>query len=221
MAIVAQHRNHWTLAAISGAIILTVAGGIAWAATSRADDPSDTFTRAATAGAQAGDSPAAIVNGETITRATLAEVQTQLQTFPAQGIDASNQTSVLDYLIRGALIRQEAARRGLLPTDAEVTAAITETQRGYKQDLAAGKLPPVMVNILDGEAKVGHPLDSWTTDPVIRSAWRSMLTQAKLAADQASDIPAGTNNIAQLTQQRLDQLVQRLRDAAQIQILIK
>ncbi len=198
------------------AVAAIAAASLVWVTQSRADDPQSVFPRAAEAGKDAGDAPAARVNGVEIPKSTIATMQVLMAGFPESGAAADTDT-VVAIVVRRELFRQEAARRGLLPSEDEITQAIVPIQQAFQKELAAGKAPTEMVNIIEGQAKTGHPIENWPNDPVVRKVYGDMLAEAALARDETKNIPQDANG-TRLASDRMDQLEEKLRKQGSVEI---
>jgi hypothetical protein len=216
-------RGRQQLIAAIGAIamVLALIGGVTAWFSSRAEDPSAAYQDAAAAAAAAGDAVAARVNGVEILQGEVDSLRVSAGVFPVNGVEPASAASILDYLIRNELLRQEAERRGLVASDDEVSALIAEQQKLLMDQRDVGTAPPQILNMLKGLASIGHPIEDWISDPAIREMYRSLIVRSKLAQEETKDIPIESNGRDKLIQERMDQLAAKLGSEATIQILTK
>ncbi len=161
----------------------------------------------------AGDSAAALVNGVPIGRSAVDARRPLLTLFQVSGVDPADTRAVTEWLVEQELIRQEAARRRIGPTDADLTTYIAADQRAFLERKAAGKLDAVTIATLDGLAQAGHPLETWQDDPLLRVAYRDLLLAGYLERDSGeSGITSGLDGYGQL--------VDGLRAKADVEILV-
>jgi len=158
----------------------------------------------------------ATVNGVAIYSKQVDDFTAMLQVFPAYGLSPSNRPGLLDHMINQELLRQEAERRHLIPSEAQVTAFVQELSEGFQRDLGASTLPAALVNILRGYETAGHPLGSWPEDPFIRKIYGSMLAQGLLVEDETRDIPSTARGRESAVTARMDRLQARLRGEARV-----
>ena len=149
------------------------------------DDHRDTLVRSQAAGEAAGNRPAAIVNGVTIPLADVERVRVNAEVWPITGVDPRDTPSIINFLVGQELQRQEAAKRGIVVTDDEVSAAIARDQKAYPQLLASGQAPANITNLIDAYAKAGHPMAKWQTDPLVRASYYNLLLDVALSGELA------------------------------------
>jgi hypothetical protein len=216
-----RKRPLLSLGALFIALLAAVLAAFAWIELrGGAANPANTFAEADARASAVGNDVAATVNGVGIPVARVEWMRAMLQVFPAQGLDAADTNSIVEFLVGQELLRQEAERRGLAPSDAEITTAILEQQKGLQQLLASGTAPSDITNIIRGLEKTGHPLNEWHTDPAMRAAVAATLAQGMLARDEARDVPQHAPNRGEILAQRLAGLEARLRATADVRIII-
>ena len=160
-----------------------------------------------------GDTAVALVNGVPIGRTTLDARRPLLAVFQVEDVDPADTRAVVEWLVDRELVRQEAARRGIGPSDAEITAYIQGDQRAFVELEEAGALAPGVAAVIEEQAAAGHPLESWDEDPVFRLAYRDLLLAGYVARDFGlsgitSDLSAS------------DRMVEGLRATATVEILV-
>jgi hypothetical protein len=204
-----------------GTVMLMFVSLAAWATREiSASDPSETIRNANEAAEQSGGEPVARVNGIEIPKSALVAVQVSIEGFPVDGLRPDDTAGIVEYLVRQELLRQEATRRGLYPSEDEVTTAIKADQEAFLADLSSGKAPREIVQLIDAHAKAGNPIEGWPTDPEIRMAYRGQMAQAALARDEAKDLPPDRRT-PQAVAEKLQELGDRLRDTGNVEILVK
>lgn len=160
-----------------------------------------------------GDTPAAIVNGVPIGMKVVEERRPLIEVFQVEGVDPAKTRDVVEWLVEKELIRQEAARRRIGPTDAEITEYIQGDQRAFTELREQGSLAPGIAEVIDEQAAQGHPLESWHEDPVYRAAYRDLLLAGYLARDSGG---AGiTTDLGEY-----DRMVTALRANSIVEILV-
>lgn len=161
----------------------------------------------------AGDTPAALVNGVPIGMQTVEERRPLIQIFQVQDVDPEDTREVVEWLVEQELIRQEAARRKIGPTDEEITTYIQGDQRAFAELREQGALAPGIAAVIDEQAAQGHPLETWHEDPVFRAAYRDLLLAGYLSRDSGG---AGiTSDLGEY-----DRMVTALRANSIVEILV-
>lgn len=202
--------------------LATIAGGVTWGVVaSSASDKSDAFPAAAAAATAAGDTVAARVNGVDVPLRTVNTLEIMGSTFAPPSSELSNREGVLNAVIRAELLRQERERRGLRPSQDQVTALVLDQQRINIDMRKAGTLSPDAKAVLDGYEKIGHPVETWPEDPFILGMFAATIGETMLQDDETKDIPETAPNRLELVLERMDKLVERLRSEATIEILVK
>lgn len=199
--------RHPALVAVVAAIVVVGAAALLWQwQDSRGD----------------GDVPAdaaAVVNGVVITNDALDTGAALLAAFPANGLSPDDRAGMLDYAIDQELLAQEARRRGLEPTGAEVTDAIAELVAGLKASMANGDLPAATHDIIERNVQAGRPLDTWVDDPVMRAAFADMLARGALTRDVAAEAGRTATDAGDLAGDLIADLVRELRASGDVRIV--
>jgi hypothetical protein len=191
---------------------------------------------------RSGNSPVAVVNGETLTRSDLDAVITQVAR--EQGTDVSTletaakaqlETQSIDVLISQTLLRQAVVRSGVEITDAMVDEQMTTIKSQFGDDAAfqaALKTEGLTESKLREEIKKDLALQSYLNSELALNTLTATDEEIQTAYDQAI---VGTENAPALTEVRdqvkdlvvnqkqqtlVAQLIQSLRAEATVEVLI-
>ncbi len=136
------------------------------------------------------DVPAASVNGERISLLTLEDArQVVLQNGGQDLSRPESYQQAFDLLVRSVVLRQEAARRGIEVSDAEIGAAL---QNGEKAP--EGAVAPLSAQAIQQAAQAGGlQAQASTAQQMTFQAVRNALLEAKVMAALRAEAPQDTD----------------------------
>jgi hypothetical protein len=207
-----RSRRHWLIAVAGAALGLVAVGTAAVVLSAAASDKSDAYEVAQEA-APAGDEVAATVNGQPVLRSSVRALEIMAGAYD---LGTKDEAEVLDSLILQEVLRQEAERRGLQASDAEIQEVIKDQQQGFIADRASGVLDADISSMLEGLAKIGHPVESWDTDPVIIAQWAGVIAQSKLYREETADLSPEQPGYQEALAKRVAEINDRLMSEADI-----
>lgn len=119
----------------------------------------------------------------------------------------TDRRSALDRLIQDRALAAEAAKRGMRPSDAEVTAYVNQVRHGFDTG------PTARAHLDEFLAGIGQTADQFFSDPIVRSRYADNAMAARLRASVVAGLPADSANGA------WDAFVVSNRQAANVEIL--
>lgn len=119
----------------------------------------------------------------------------------------TSRRSALDRLIQDRALAAEAAKRGMRPSDAEVTAYVSQVRHGFDTG------PTARAHLDEFLAGMGQTADEFFSNPIVRSRYADNAMAARLRTSVVVGLPADSANGA------WEAFVSTTRQAARIEVL--
>ena len=214
-------RARLSIVAVALVALVSIATGSAILISGASAEKDRTFEEARAAGAAAGAAVAARVGDREI---PLREIEMAIVFMRNQpeppDLDLTDPRAVVEVFVRTEVMFQEAERRGLLPTDSEVHAAVLEQQAALQ---AAPSDPggPGALKAWAGELK-GTPfdIDLYDSSDEVHKVYRQTLAVGLLSQTVLAEFPDIDPRDRPARERVLDEFYEKLLAEADVEVFV-